>query len=307
MDNSEKDWRGHACMLMAGIIWGLMAPIGKAAMANGITGLDMVLFRTAGAAVCFWITSLFVQREKVERRDMIMFFFAAMLSIVCNQCCFIVGLSKTSPINASIVTTTMPIFTLILSAIFMKEPITGKKILGVGLGVVGALILIIGSSSATTSDGNLTGDILCLLAQLSFASYLAIFRKLISKYTVITCMKWMFLYATIVALPISYGNISQLDWASIGIATWAECFYVVFAATFISYILMMKGQKSLRPTVVSMYNYVQPTVSCMVSAAVGLGIFGWSQAIAIVAVFSGVWLVTQSKSRQQIEEERKKK
>lgn len=290
-------------MLLACVIWGLMAPIGKDAMAHGITGLDLVMFRAGGAAICFWTTSLFIKSEKVANRDKFLFLFAALFSVVFNQCCFTVGLSITSPINASIVTTTMPIITMILSAVFMKEPITSKKVLGVALGVTGAVMLILGSASAKHGEGVLTGDILCLIAQISFACYLAIFKKLISKYNVITCMKWMFLYATIVVFPITFGNTSKLEWSAISLKTWGECFFVVFAATFLAYIFMMKGQKVLRPTVVSMYNYVQPIVSCLVSVAAGLGVFGWSQAIAIIAVFSGVWLVTQSKSKAQLDRE----
>ena len=60
-------------------------------------------------------------------------------------------------------------------------------------------------------------------------------------------------------------------------------------------LLMMNAQKILRPTVVAMYNYVQPIVACLVSVAAGLATFGMPQAAAIVMVFTGVYLVTQRK------------
>ena len=70
----------------------------------------------------------------------------------------------------------------------------------------------------------------------------------------------------------------------------------------------MKAQHELRPTVVSIYNYVQPIVACLVSVATGLALFGWSEALSVVLVFSGVWLVTQSKSRRdQLAQEAQKK
>ena len=77
-----------------------------------------------------------------------MFFFAGMLAIVFNQCCFTIGLSLTSPVNASIVTTTLPIVTMILAALFLKEPVTNKKVLGIFCGAIGALLLILGNGHA---------------------------------------------------------------------------------------------------------------------------------------------------------------
>lgn len=302
--NQDKNWKGHLCMLAACAAWGLMSPLGKDAMANGISGLCMVSFRMTGAAVCFWLTSLFSNnKEEVPPRDLFMFFFAGMLAIVFNQCCFTIGLSLTSPVNASIVTTTMPIVTMILAAIFLKEPVTGKKILGIFCGAIGALLLILGRGHHN-GQSNILGDLLCVTAQCSFAVYLTIFKKLIQKYNVITCMKWMFTYATIVVLPFSYNELSGLNWQSLPMRVWAETAFVVFAATYLAYILMMKGQKTLRPTIVSMYNYVQPIVACIVSVATGLGVFGWGQAFAVVLVFGGVWLVTQSKSRDDMQKEK---
>lgn len=295
---------GHICMFLACAIWGLMAPLGKDAMTHGVGGLEMVTFRVVGGAVCFWIASLFVKQEKVRHKDMLLFFFAAMLSIVLNQCCYTIGLSITSPVNASIMTTMMPIITMILAALFLKEPITGKKVMGVFCGAVGAFLLITtGARVASGNGGVLLGDLLCLSAQLSFAIYLTVFKHLIQRYTVITCMKWMITYAAIVIMPISFSRMQQLPWADIPAKTWWETAFVVVGGTFLAYIFMMQGQKILRPTVVAMYNYVQPIIACIVSVAIGLGVFGLWQALAVVLVFFGVWLVTQSKSRRDLKKE----
>lgn len=295
---------GHICMFLACAIWGLMAPLGKDAMTHGVGGLEMVTFRVVGGAVCFWIASLFVKQEKVRHKDMLLFFFAAMLSIVLNQCCYTIGLSITSPVNASIMTTMMPIITMILAALFLKEPITGKKVMGVFCGAVGAFLLITtGARVASGNGGVLLGDLLCLSAQLSFAIYLTVFKHLIQRYTVITCMKWMIAYAAIVIMPISFSRMQQLPWTDIPAKTWWETAFVVVGGTFLAYIFMMQGQKILRPTVVAMYNYVQPIIACIVSVAIGLGVFGLWQALAVVLVFFGVWLVTQSKSRRDLKKE----
>lgn len=297
--SANGNLKGHLCMALACIMWGLMAPIGKDAMTHGLNGIEMVTFRAVGGAICFWITSLFVERETVSARDMVRFFFAAMLSIVFNQCCYTIGLSITSPVNASIMTTTMPIVTMILATLILREPVTGKKVGGIVCGAVGASLLITASASPS-ADGNLLGDMLCLAAQCSFALYLTLFKHLISRYSVFTCMKWMMTYAAIVILPFSFSDLSALSWSSVPLSSWFEAGFVVLCGTFIAYICMMIGQKNLRPTVVSMYNYVQPIVACGVSVILGLGKFGLLQGVAIVLVFSGVYLVTQSKSRRDV-------
>ena len=162
-------------MLLACGIWGLMAPLGKDAMSNGVGGLEMVTFRVCGGALCFWLASLFVKNEEVKPKDMLKFFFAAMLGIVFNQCCYTIGLSLTSPVNASIMTTVMPIITMVLAAIFLREPVTSKKVTGVFLGAIGAFVLITSSSrGGASNEGRLAGDLLCLAAQLCFAVYLTI-------------------------------------------------------------------------------------------------------------------------------------
>ena len=299
--DNKKQLLAHFSIFGAAAIWGLMAPIGKDAMQHGITGVDMVTFRVAGAAICFWITSLFsreVAGEHVAKRDLLQLFFAGLFAIVCNQCCFTIGLSITSPINASIVTTTLPIVALISSAIFLHEKVTWKKILGIACGVSGALMLVLGSATATNAKaGNILGDILCVCAQCSFAIYLALFKNLVSKYHTVTCMKWMFTFSTLVILPFTFKSVAAIPFAEISVLTWLESAFVVVGGTYIAYILMMRAQKTLRPTVIAMYNYVQPMTSTIVSVIAGLAIFGLSQILAILLIVLGVYTVNTAKAK----------
>lgn len=292
----------HLSMFFACAFWGLMAPFGKDAMSHGIDGMAMVSFRVAGAMILFWTTSLFFKQERVPLKDILLLGCAGVFGLVCNQCCFTIGLSLTSPVNASIVTTGMPIFAMILSAIILKEPLTGKKALGVLMGCSGALILILTSvASANNRVGDIRGDLLCLTAQFSYALYLSLFNKLVKRYSVITVNRWMFLWATLLILPFSYTHILSIPWADVPIKAWFETGYVVVVCTFVCYLLIMFAQKILRPTVVSIYNYVQPLVSVIVSLLLGLASLQWTHALAVALVFSGVWLVVKSKSKNDIE------
>ena len=290
----------HLSMFMACAFWGLMAPLGKDAMTHGIDGIDMVTFRVFGGACLFWLTSLFVKHEHVPKRDILRFAGAGVFGLVCNQCCFTIGLSITSPVNASIVTTSMPIFAMILSALILKEPLTGKKACGVLMGCSGALILILTSAGAASDKvGDIRGDLLCLTAQFSFALYLALFNPLIKRYSVFTVNKWMFLWATVLITPFTAGHVAAIEWKAVPVTTVIEIGYVVFVATYLSYILTMVGQRTLRPTVVSVYNYVQPIVSVTASVILGISVVQWSQGLAVLLVFSGVWLVTKSRAKGQ--------
>ncbi len=302
MKDNQRPLRAHLSMFTAELFWGLMSPLGKDAMTHGIDGIDMVSFRVLGAALLFWTASLFTRKVHVPKRDIMFFAGAAVLGIVTNQCLFTIGLSITSPINASIVTTSMPIFAMILSFLILKEPVTWKKAGGVLIGCMGAVILILTSASAANAKvGNIWGDMMCLLAQLSFALYLALFNPLVRRYDVITVNKWMFLWASILILPFSTGHVMQIAWSSVPVRTWMETGYVILFGTFLSYLLSIVGQRTLRPTVVSVYNNVQPIVAVTISVLAGISIFTFPQGLAIILVFAGVWLVTKSKSKRDME------
>ena len=300
MDN-KRPLIAHLCLFCSGAFWGLMAPVGKDAMLHGIDGIDLGSFRVLGGAVLFWLTSFFTTKEHVPLRDIVKFAFAGLFALVFNQCSYTIGLGMTSPSNSSIMTTSMPIFAMILSFLILKEPITWKKVLGVLMGCSGAVIIILTSAHADNAKvGNIWGDLLCITAQLSFALYLSLFKNLLSRYSLFTINKWMFTWATLSIWPFTLGHVASIDFVHVPMSTWWESAYVIFFGTYLGYICMMIGQKTLRPTVISVYNYVQPLVSVSVSVMVGLAVFGFTQAVAAILIFSGVWLVVKSKSKRDM-------
>lgn len=296
-------------MLGANTMWGLMSPISKLIMAGGmVSPFVMTNLRIGGAMVLFWIASFFQKPEHVSHKDMVTLFFAALFAIVLNQGCFIFGVSLTSPADASIITTSMPLCAMILAAYILKEPITGKKVLGIACGAGGALLLILGSRASVqaSSSGHHTailGDLLVLSAQFCYAFYIVYFKDFVNKYSLVTIMKWMFTYSFLCVLPISYNNLMATRWEALTGTTVAGIAFVVVGATFFSYMLIVVGQKTLRPTVAGMYNYVQPLVACIVAVCMGLDSFNIVKAIAVALIFGGVYLVTASKSRQDLEQQ----
>ena len=184
-----------------------------------------------------------------------------------------------------------------------KRQITGKKLLGIAAGALGALLLILGSrqQGAAQASGSIWGDLLVLLAQLSYALYIVLFKGFVGRYSPITIMKWMFTYAFVCVLPFSYEGLSRTDWAALEWRAVLSLVFIVVGSTFLSYLLVIVGQKRLRPTVAGMYNYIQPLVACIVAVCWGLDRFNLTKALSVVLIFGGVWLVTASRSRADLE------
>lgn len=293
--------KAHVAMLTAEVMWGLNAPVAKIVLAAGITPLFLNDCRMIGAACLFWLASFFTQKEHVDKRDMIRIFLAALLGIILNQGMFLFGVRLTSPVNASIISTISPILTMVMAAIFLHEPITRKKVGGVALGAIGAILLITNSAHVSGASGNIIGDILCILAQTCYSCYLVFFKGLTAKYSPITLMKWMFTYSALCVMPFTYQEFVNFNISSIENSIGGGIIFIVAGATFLSYLLLPVGQKRLRPTIISSYNYVQPVVASIVAIAWGLDNFNTLKIIAIALIFTGVFLVTKSRSRAQMD------
>lgn len=301
--------KGHAALWVANIIWGLNAPICKSVLVSGdnpggVNPFALSVYRMVGACLLFWTVSLFLPRERVAPRDIVRLLFASVFGIQLNQMLFLWGLSLTSPIDSSIIATIVPVLTMILAMFFLREPITWLKSGGVALGCFGALLLVYVSQHGAGQASSVGGDILCIVSAVSYAVYLTAFRDTIVRYSPVTTMKWMFLFAAAVSLVVYSGPLAEVDYAALSPRTWGGIAYVVGCSTFVSYLMVPVGQRFLRPTVVSMYNYVQPVVAVAFTIIIGIDSFGFTKAAAALCVFLGVWCVTRSKSRAQLEAER---
>ena len=159
--------------------------------------MDLFCLRATGATALFWLLSLFMPKEKVPLKDLPKIFVASMLGLFLTQISFLKAVTMTTSIDLSIANTCTPILTMVVAAIVLKEPITGKKIGGVLLSLTGVLLLIFNSVGlgGGASETKPLGIVLTIVNAFTFALYLGIFRPLISKYNVVTFMKWMFLFS----------------------------------------------------------------------------------------------------------------
>ncbi|MGN0032659.1 MAG: DMT family transporter [Candidatus Limimorpha sp.] len=267
-----------------------------------ISPIGLFCFRAVGASLLFWLVSLFLPKESVEKKDFIKIFFASMLGLFLTQMAFLKAITMTTPLDTSIITAITPIFTMFIAAIVIKEPITLKKVGGVALSFGGVVFLIL--NTVRIGDGGVAftkplGVVLMIVNCFVFACYLGIFKPLISKYSVVTFMKWMFLFSAIVALPFDIKELVNLDFSAMPPKYLLELGYIIVFSTFVAYFLIPVGQKVLRPTVISLYGYLQPVIATVMSIAMGMDSLTWQKVLAAILVFTGVVLVNRSRALQQ--------
>lgn len=297
MDNTTKDaqkgnrLRSHIALLIAMSLFGLMTPFGKDAMNSGINGMQMAGFRIMGTAILLWLISPITGLGKIRIKDLWLLAGASILGITLAQSLVIVGLSMTSPINASVELLSQPIFVLILAAIILGNKITVKKGLGVLFGSLGALILVMATHKGG-GETNIIGDLLVLGSQLSFAFYLTIFRRVIRRYDSITINRVLFTFAAFFFIPFMWSSSKDMDWSAVNMRTCGEIGYIIVFCTFVTFLLVIYAQKSLQPTVISVYNYLVPVISTIASCIMGLATFGLSQGLASALIIIGVTLTT---------------
>ena len=290
---------GHLAAAGAYAIFGFNIIFNKDIANSGLVSpMVMFLLRALGACLLFWAVSLFLPREKVPARDLGLMVLASFLGLFVPQVSFLFAIELATPIDTAVLGSLTPIYTMIFAFLFLGEPITLKKAGGVAMSLAGVLLLIYNSTHApgTVERSRPLGVLLLLVNGLAFAGYLGAFRPLISRYNVVTLMKWMFLFSLLLALPFSVRGLVQLDFAAIPPKVGWEIAYVVFFATFVAYFLIPVGQQRLRPTLVSMWSYLQPMIAALISILVGMDVVSWQKALSAVLVFGGLVLVGRSRA-----------
>lgn len=291
---------GHLSIAAAYTIFGLNIVFCKD-IANSEVVAPEVLFtlRAIGASALFWLISLFLPKERIEKGDSLKIVAASFTGLFVPQMTFLMAITMSSSIDTAVLGTLGPIFTMFFAFIFLGEPITGRKAGGVALSFAGVIFLIFNSvHSGGASSSSPMGIALLLLNSISFSFYLGYFRPLISKYSVVTFMKWMFLSSLLLSLPFSFKGLISTDFAAIPAGIRWEIGYLIVFATFFAYFLIPFGQKRIRPTLVSMYNYLQPIIAAIVSIAIGMDSLTWQKILATAFVVGGVVLVSRSRAAQ---------
>lgn len=300
---NNKNLQGYSLLAIANICLGINSPLSMRLFldegADHASPFAVSGYRVIGAAILFWVFSLFTKKEKVAPRDLGLILLASVFGVQLNQFLYLWGMSLTSSVDAPIIAATVPIMTMVLAMIFLGEPITKLKSAGVALGAFGAIFMILADGgSIATGAGATMGKIICIFAALSYSIYLTLFKGIITKYSPVTTMKWMFLFSAIVAGVCFHEDLSAVQYSQMSAVAWGSIAMIVTCGTFLSFLFILKSQSIVRPTIVSMFNYVQPIAAVTFSVIIGVGTFNLQKGIATLAIFIGVWLVTRSRARK---------
>lgn len=280
--------------LGATTIYGLNHTIAKEVMPTYIQGFGFVQVRLLGAAILFWLVSLFIPQQKIDRADVPKMLLCALLGMVVNMLCFFKGIELSTPINSAVLITITPILVFVFSAILIKERLLIPRVVGVVLGFIGALVLIVFGNEIRQDAPNIPlGNALFIINASSFGLYLVLVKSLSAKYTTVHLLKWLFLFGFIMALPISYPEFSQVNWTDLPYeAVWRFAF-VVIGTTFVTYLLNVYALKQLKASTVGVFTYLQPLIGIAYAIMVGAdGLTAYKLGTGSV-VLLGVYLVTK--------------
>ena len=295
---SEKT-TGHLACFIAYAIFGINIIVCKDLTSSRlISPIALFCIRSIGAGALFWLISCFLPKEQVEKKDYGKILLASLLGFFLTQITFLVAIPDITPMDCSMVSALSPIYTMFIAAYALKEPITLRKVGGVIISFLGIIYLIMNSVTSTggTTETSVTGILLIIANSICFSLYLGLFKPVISRYSVITFMKWIFLFATAFSLPIAGHELLTFDYTQLSGIYLGELAFLIVCSTFITYFLIPLGQKRIRPTLVSMYSYVQPIIAISVSIWVGMDTLSWQKVLAAGMVFGGVLLVNYSRS-----------
>ena len=299
MLREDSALRAHGITLGAFICFGLMSPLCKWAMESGlVSGVSMAGFRLCGAALLFWAVSPVVPRQRVERGDWLPLIIMSLCGMGINQFCYVLGVQYTSPTNACVATTSTPVFTFILSAVFLHAAVTLRRVAGLIIAAAGALVLILGSQMEGGRSGSPVGDAICLFSQLSVSFYFVFFSGVIKKYHPVVLMRWLFLISAVLTAPLWLHEMLSMPWKQLGPAEIWGSAYVVFFGSFISYLLMIVGQRHLEPATVTAYNYIQPVIAAVVGISLGVDALTWQKVVAVICIAAGVWAISRRSQAQ---------
>lgn len=290
--------KGHIAVITANIFFGLNVPITKNLISNGLTPAGYIITRVGCATALFWLIGLFTPSEKVSVRDIGLFGIGGLFGVIGAQYLVGISLEYTSPIYFSLMSAMSPAIVMLLAALFLKEPVTVNKAVGVLVGIFGAIILIFNSSSVV-GDNNLLGIIIALISVASYALYLIIIRSVTTKYSPLTQMKWTYLSGCLFLLPIAELSGHKPIIPSFSVTMIAGVLFIIIFATVISFMLVPYGLRVLRPTTVSVYINLQPVVSSFVAIILGQDIFSWDKPIAGLLVMMGAYIVTTSPAKSE--------
>ncbi len=297
--------QAHLALLIVALIYGGNFTIAKIAMAGGdMPPLAFIWFRALTGLLLFGILQTTMVREKVDRKDLLWLLLCALFGIAINQSFFFIGLNWTTPVNASLIMTTSPIFVMVTAAILLKEKITGQKVIGILFGAIGAATLILFGQEISYHPRQLTGDLMVLINATSYGIYLVLVKRLMAKYQPLTVITWVFGFGLLMVSPFAWQQLGEIRWEAMSTEVWLSFAYVLLGTTFLAYLLNTWAMTRVSPTLVGTYMYLQPLFAAIIALLAGKDTLPLIKIISGIFILGGVYI--SSRKPKSIEKTKKK-
>ncbi len=289
---------GFLAAFGATVIYGLNHTIAKNVMPAYISPFGFILLRVLGASLLFWLLSFFIKSEKIDKKDWPRLILCSFLGMVINMLAFFKGLELSTPVNSSVIITISPIIVFIFSAILLKEKILFLRTIGIISGFIGALILVLYNNKTGINAPNIPlGNILFIVNSFAYGLYLVLVKPLIEKYNIITLLKWLFLISIFLNLPITYNEFMDVEWYQLPLSeAIIPMIFVVVGTTFCTYLFNAYALRTLSPSTVSSFIYLQPIVGIVYAISTKSDSLSFISIVAMLLIFLGIFLVTKKKT-----------
>lgn len=286
--------RAHLALLGCNIVWACDYPFYNLLLGKYIDPLAMVTASLIVAAVLSWIPTLWEGCERIERSDWGIMIIAALLMGLVRKLMMMFGLSRTSPIDGSIIATIVPLIVLVVSVIARLDKFTLRKVLGLGLGLAGAVAVVLTSNVSSHANSEMWGNVMMICSGVVTAVYMVFLRRLVSKYRITTVLRAIYTISAVVILPLGMNSVIKSDFADMNTHLWLAAAFVLIVPTYLPNLLLNYSLRYLQPTVSSSYTYIQPVLAVALSVAMGLDRLHADTVLFAAVLFVGVWLVITS-------------
>jgi len=275
-------------------IYALNHTIAKGVMPNYVKPFGFIMLRVIGATILFWLISFFGPKERIDKKDYSRMILCAIFGMGLNMLAFFKGLALSTPINSAVLITVTPIIVLLLSVFLIKEKITSRKVVGVIIGLVGALGLIVFGNEIRQDAPNIPlGNFYILLNAIFYGTYLIIAKTLIEKYHPFTFMKWLFSLGILICLPFGYQEFVDIDWLNLPFEAFWKIAFVILGTTFCTYLFNIFALTQLKASTLSAFVYVQPLIGILYAVVTGQDSLTTIKILAACLVLLGVYLASR--------------
>lgn len=286
---------GNLCMLVAAIFWGVNVSFTKALIPQWMSAEAVTAVRLIGGCVLFWLASLFVKAQRIDRGDYKKLILGGFVGLFGFIYLFVTSLRYANPIDVSIIMTLPPMFVILIGVIFQHRRPSALELIGVAVSFAGAVIVILSGSTGKAGSDNLLGDSLAISSTICYAFYLVILEEPTKKYPPLSLLRWVFLFAAVPALFLLKGFDHMAIWHVAKAAPWLEIGFILLCPTFLAYLLVQPAIKTIGSEMVSLYQYLLPVFAAISAVIMGLDKLHWVQILAMAVIVAGMVMTNKGK------------